>query len=262
MQALPKRFWFPPFLRWAHLFWIVFPCLLLGGSGSPTGLGVETGAAVVEPDVIGDPEMEALLLPYRKKMEAYILEPVGEVSIALTRGKPETVLGNVLADGIRWATEARLREKMDLCVMNRLGIRADLPRGQITRGEILEIIPFENYLVVLNLTADQVFKLAEQMVESGGEPVSGMEIFYRPDGEVTGVRVGGNTLDPNRVYRVLTIDYLAFGQGNMTALHEGEVVRETGLHYREMFFEYLEALAEQNRNLPTRLEPRYNPLPQ
>lgn len=225
------------------------------------GLQVELGAVVVNSETPGDPTMEAFLQPYRRKLEATMNERVGQVSIPLLRSRPESTLGNVLADGIRWATEARLRRKLDICVLNAMGIRADLPRGRITRGEILEVIPFENYLVILSLTGRQVLELAGQMVASGGEPVSGLRIFFRDDGIVTGVRVGGKPLQPDTSYLVLTIDYLAFGQGPMPALHQASKLEETGLHYRDMFFEYLAALDSENRNLPSRLEPRYRKLP-
>jgi 2',3'-cyclic-nucleotide 2'-phosphodiesterase (5'-nucleotidase family) len=94
------------------------------------------------------------------------------------------------------------------------GIRADLDAGPITYAELYSVLPFENSLIGLDLTGDQVVRMLEDGIgEHGSEiQVSGLCFEYDPNrgpgARVIEVLVGNVPLDEQRTYRVVTVDYL------------------------------------------------------
>jgi len=129
------------------------------------------------------------------------------------RRSTETALGNLITDAMRAADlgDGRIA---DVAMHNDGGIRADLDAGPITFAELYAVLPFDNILVGLDLTGEQVKAMLEDGIGSMGSEiqVSGLRFSYRMGGRsgrrVTQVEVGGQPLDPACTYRVVTINYL------------------------------------------------------
>jgi 5'-nucleotidase / UDP-sugar diphosphatase len=130
----------------------------------------------------------------------------------------ESAMGNLIADAMREAVQA------DVGFTNGGGIRADrqYPAGHtLTRRDILSELPFGNRTVLLELSGADLQAALEHgvsAVERGAgqfPQVSGMVVrvdLRRPAGQrVLGVTVGGQPLDPARVYRLATNDFMARG---------------------------------------------------
>jgi 5'-nucleotidase/UDP-sugar diphosphatase len=145
-------------------------------------------------------------------------EVIGEALVDL-EGKgaraAETNLGNLLTDILRRETEA------DLAVLNGGGIRTDIPRGPIRVKEVMDVLPFDNFPVVLRLSGREIKEILEHGVsDSGGHggkflQVSGLRFVYRksapPGGRTREIRIGNQALDPERDYTLATNDFLAAG---------------------------------------------------
>jgi 5'-nucleotidase/UDP-sugar diphosphatase len=140
---------------------------------------------------------------------------VGEAAVALPRssGGGENALGNLIVDAMR-AADLGDGRPADVAVHNDGGIRASLDAGPVTYAELYAVLPFDNALVGLDLTGAQVRELIENGMDDQGTgiQVSGLAFTYsmnKPRGRrVMEVTAGGQPLDPERVYRVVTIDYL------------------------------------------------------
>jgi 5'-nucleotidase/UDP-sugar diphosphatase len=135
----------------------------------------------------------------------------------------EAAIGNLIADAMRASTKA------DVAIMNGGGIRSGrvfAPGAQITRRDVLAELPFDNKLVVLDITGAELKAAIEnglsQLPNAGGRfpQVSGMTIeanISRPPGSrVVSIRVGDQPLDEKRTYRVATNDFLARGSDGYT----------------------------------------------
>ncbi len=84
---------------------------------------------------------------------------VAHTRIALTRSMSaagESVLGDLVADAQRAALQA------DLALMNAGGLRADLPAGPITWGDVLTVHPFGNRLLRITMTGAQLLHALEE----------------------------------------------------------------------------------------------------
>lgn len=144
-------------------------------------------------------------------------------------------MGNVIADAMRAATGA------DIGFTNGGGIRADRTYDAgtvLTRRDILTELPFGNVTVVTELPGSQILAALENgvsQVEKGAgrfPQVSGMSFAFdasAPAGSrVSEVMVGDQPLDPNKVYKVATNDYMLGGGDGYAALGGGNVIINTG----------------------------------
>ena len=110
------------------------------------------------------------------------------------------------------------------------GVRADLPKGTITYGDVVDIAPFENKIAFTTLSGADVLELFEQIAAVGGEGVSrGVRLVIKKDAATSkytleSATINGEPVDPQRDYRITTIDYLLGGTDKMGAFKKGRNV--------------------------------------
>jgi len=103
-----------------------------------------------------DEEVAARLQELIELQEAVLQEPVGEAKDAMSSARApgvrtqEMPLGSLVADAYRAAAAA------DIAVANGGDIRADLPSGTVTKGDIISVLPFGNTLMVKAVTPAQL----------------------------------------------------------------------------------------------------------
>jgi len=162
---------------------------------------------------------------------------VGALSTAVVRSR-----GVVSGSAGNWVTDVmRARLGSDVAIQNRGGIRADLAAGELTRRDLFAILPFGNTLVELELTGAELRATVEKALgdtRHSGIEVSGMTVQYAgtwPEGRVTGLRVGGEPLEPERRYTVATNSFLAGGgDAYFPAAALDRDVLDTGLILRDV----------------------------
>jgi 2',3'-cyclic-nucleotide 2'-phosphodiesterase (5'-nucleotidase family) len=171
-------------------------------------------------------EVKALVDAALAEAAETINQPIGETAVALqTQSVGEFALGNLVVDAMLDADIDG--QQADIAMHNNGGIRADLPKGPISFGQLYAVLPFDNQLMALELTGEQVLRILEHSVSSspGKMLVAGMTFEFdmsRPEGErVLKATVGGAPLDPAQLYRVVTIDYLASGGDGQGTFLEG-----------------------------------------
>lgn len=190
-----------------------------------------------------DPEAASILAKYKPKVDQLNKKVVGHSSVDLygavavgsnprTVRTKETALGNLVVDGMLYEAnqagskaEEGKRFKADMALQNGGGIRTNLKAGDITQGAVQEILPFNNDVVVLKLTGQEIWDALENGVskapsEYGGFPhVAGMKFTYdssKPANKrVTGVHVktdnGYVPLDLKKTYNLATNIFTAKG---------------------------------------------------
>ena len=105
-----------------------------------------------------------MINPYKEKLEAEMNEVliISAEEFPKERGKPETNLGNLITDlcfnHAAWKLyQDSIIDKPDFCLLNFGGLRTSLPKGEITKGKIYELMPFENELVFFNFETSPNF---------------------------------------------------------------------------------------------------------
>lgn len=186
-------------------------------------------------------QAEAFVRPYSRQVDSLMKPVVGRVARYMACNKPESELSNLLTDILMW-TGKKYGEQPDFGVYNMGGIRAALAGGEVDLGDILDVAPFENKVSFLTLTGASVKKLFGQIAARGGEGLShGVELEITPDGKLLKAMLNGKEVEESRSYRVVTLDYLAQGNDQLTAFKEKTNVNEpkgTDANVRSLIAEF------------------------
>lgn len=185
--------------------------------------GVERSRIIVDSRYDQNPDQAAAnyLAPFKRVNDSIMGPIMGRVAHNMHPDRPESDLTNLLADILVWAAKD-YNETPVLGVYNKGGVRADLTKGDVTYGDILDVAPFENKISFITLTGEQLMQLFAQIAKKGGEGVSkGTELVITKDGQLVSARLHGKEIDPQAEYRVTTINYLLEGNDGMTAFTQG-----------------------------------------
>lgn len=173
-----------------------------------------------------DAGLEALLKPYRNGVDSLNHVKVGKLAMKMERESPE--MFNFVSDFImRRAGE--LSDNVDFALVNKGGIRHGLDKGPVYEGEIISMMPFYNYVTVIDILGSDLIPAFNQMAKVGGQALGGdIDVTFDPeDSELEEILINGQPLIPEQTYRVATIDYLAKGGDYMPTLARGEVVAKS-----------------------------------
>lgn len=155
-----------------------------------------------------------------KRTQKYFKTVVTKTDRSLTSNRlivrrGECELGNLTTDALKWKSGA------DIAVVNNGTLRADLPEGNVTRGDILAIFPFGNRLEIANIDGKTVREMLEHSVYGypatfgGFLSVSGMTFSFdpsKPIGQrVEEIFINGQPLDEHKIYKMATADFLMLG---------------------------------------------------
>lgn len=161
------------------------------------------------------PEFEEMILPYKERLDLEMNTVIGQSAKELNKaGRGETTLGNFVADIQKEYAEETFGYPVDISIINNGGLRNILPEGNITLRNIFELSPFDNYLYILELNADDVKKLAQFAAEKKILAINGMTITTEND-ILTEFTVQGKPLEEGRNYLLAINDYLANGGDQM-----------------------------------------------
>jgi 2',3'-cyclic-nucleotide 2'-phosphodiesterase (5'-nucleotidase family) len=192
----------------------------------------------VDESVPQDSSWLAYLAPYRDSLDSYYGEIIARAAEDFELAKPESPLSNLAADMLRRRASREMQDHVDIGITNNGSLRNGLPAGAITRGQLFEMMPFADRLVLLKLKGDQVLNLADQIAGVGGQALSGMRM--RIDGyKAKDVLVGSESVRINAFYWVATSSYLADGNGPFPALWKATDRIDFEITIREVFEEYL-----------------------
>jgi 2',3'-cyclic-nucleotide 2'-phosphodiesterase (5'-nucleotidase family) len=222
---------------------------------------------LVDASIPNDPALEKMLAPYSVKVRA--LEVViGKLEGELKKGPiGGGNLGNFVADGIRVQSSAKLGKPVVLAITNSGGLRKNnITAGDLRAADIFELLPFENALVEVDLTGEQLLKLLHVVV-SAGDALSGARIKYRMNSDNKPELVSARLLDsqgremeidPKVTYSIVTIDYLVkLGSGRYSILQEGKNVRPLGVTIRDALMDYVKAETAAGRPINAALDDRF-----
>jgi 2',3'-cyclic-nucleotide 2'-phosphodiesterase (5'-nucleotidase family) len=169
---------------------------------------------------------------------------VATLAATLVRRSDQYALGNLIADADRAAAHA------DVAIVNNGGIRADLPAGAVTWGQLFEVLPFQNFVVRLTVSGAVLRQALEHAVgaRDARAHVSGVLVRVDASGppgrRVTSVTLaGGGPLLDTAHYSLAVPDFLAAG-GSGYAMLRGVPTENTGVVDLDALIAYLRALPQ------------------
>lgn len=187
---------------------------VLGVSCGPRNFVYQLRTLPVSSQTAKDSSMLAFIAPYKDSLKTFTAGIVGKTDTGYFPERPTSNLGNLSADLVFLFADSCLKSQtgfsLDVAVLNMGGLRTALPKGEITMGNMYEVMPFENSVVVLRLNGGDVDSLFRHIIRRGGEPVSGLKLEVDEKQKYT-AWMGQRRFDSRRDYWVATSDYLAFG---------------------------------------------------
>ncbi|MDQ4141059.1 MAG: 5'-nucleotidase C-terminal domain-containing protein, partial [Bacteroidota bacterium] len=196
-----------------------------------------------------------LILPYRQKVEQRMNEVIGTAPMELKADLVESPLGNFVADLQRSQAATLLGRPIDMGLMTRGGLRYIIPYGKITVGNVFELMPFENELLVLTLPGSTVEKLFQFGAKNKILSVSNAS-FTVQNGQATNILVGGQPLDTQKTYTLAVSDYLANGGDNLGFLKEAIKTEKAGILVRDAIIQKIKQLTAQGKQVEAQIEGR------
>ena len=206
-----------------------------------------------------DAQTSAFLSPYKHVVDSVMGPVVGRSARYMTAQRPEGTLSNLLADILVWAAKD-YNEQPDLGIYNMGGVRADLPKGEVTYGDVLDVAPFENKISFVTLSGEALLELLGQIAASGGEGMShSMRMVITKDKKLVSATINGEPIDPARSYRITTIDYLLGGTDKMEAFKKGTDInapKDASNNTRFIIMNYFREMQKQGKVVDAEIEGR------
>jgi len=193
-----------------------------------------------------DPKVDQLVRRYGDLTATIADAVIGRLAAPLDRKQNpagESTLGAVLADAFLAASSDASygSQAAQIAFTNPGGIRSDMTSSlTVTFGQLYNVLPFNNNIVTMDLTGQQLLRLLEQQWESpqpkGGRimPVSsGFSYTWdasQPEGAAPGtgqrvvpgsMKLNGEPINLAASYRITVNNFMASGGDNFTLLREG-----------------------------------------
>ncbi|WP_306131866.1 bifunctional metallophosphatase/5'-nucleotidase [Roseivivax marinus] len=183
-----------------------------------TGAPIIMDAAVTENE-----ETVARIAEAAEPLDEIRNEVVAETASEID-GSRETCRAEVCEMGVLVADAMldRVQDQgIDVAITNGGGLRASIDSGEVTMGEVLTVLPFQNTLSTFRVSGSVIVEALEngvsQIEEGGGRfpQVAGMSFAVNPSAEpgsrVSDVMIGGEPIEPDTLYGVVSNNYVRNG---------------------------------------------------
>ncbi len=190
----------------------------------------------------------------------------------------ETNLGNLITDAMEAYASKNFSHQPDFAITNGGGIRASIEKGEVTKNDIITVLPFGNLISQIQVKGSDVEKAFEHSLSADTETQDGKKVLganggflqvsdslrvYYDINKASGQRINAikvlnkengeyEDLDPNRTYYVTTNDFTA-NQGDGYDMFGGQ--REEGISLDAVVAQYIKNtdLNQYNTEEPVRI---------
>lgn len=202
-----------------------------------------------------DSSLYRLTDPYRDSVDKSMNQVIGMAAVSLDKKKPEGSLGNFMADAMLFSSRDKFKLPVDAAFINYGGVRINqLPSGEVTRGKIFELMPFDNLLIVQEVKGNVLKDFLDLIAASGGWPLAGLTMQIK-DKKAINVMINGKPLDLNQTYLIANSDYVINGGDNVTMLKDLPQ-KNIGYLMRDAIFDYIKQLKNQGKDISSKVENR------
>jgi 2',3'-cyclic-nucleotide 2'-phosphodiesterase (5'-nucleotidase family) len=194
------------------------------------------------------PEMAAMLMEVQPKM-ARLKEVVAHSARMMPnlRTEPDLPLANLVADALLAKGTDYFGKPMDFALTNYGGIRVPMPEGAVILDDIEAMFPFKNYMCYAAVRGSNLQRLLEQLAKTTAfQAVSGCQVKVKGH-ELVEAKIGGEPIDPQRLYNVATIDFLLSGGDQIAVGALADDVVLTSVLIRDVVLDYLKALEAEGK---------------
>lgn len=181
-----------------------------------------------------------VVAPYKQKVDSVMAPMLGVSLTGMSGSRPESLLSNWAADVMVEYSTFHDGKRADMGLVNIGGLRNNMPKGIVRRGDIMLISPFQNKLSVVTLTGAELMELFSDIAAVGGEGVSKeVRLVITKDGKLVSALLSGKKIKSKKLYRIATLDYLAEGNDKMYSLKKAHSVWVSDKFTRDCMMQYI-----------------------
>ena len=207
-----------------------------------------------------DSQIVRMYLPFKNKLEKDMGRVISRTEKEMFKQKPESYLTNFLADLLLFeakieAEKSNLKINPNISYFNYGGIRSFLPEGEITVGNVFELMPFENEMVFIQLSGNQIQEFLNQLAQKGGDSVGGVR-FLISNEKAKNIKINGVDLKLSEKYWIVTNDYVADGGDGLTIFTKRFKIIKSGIKIRSLIINHLEKIHKKGEVIKVELDGR------
>ena len=166
--------------------------------------------------------IETYIAPYRKRINEVLDSTLAYAPKLITKeiGTYNTAAGNLMADIVLSEAnpifKSRNGKEIDFVLLNHGGIRSIISSGNVSARTAYEVMPFENSIVVVELSGKSVLEMVGFLINSKrAHPIAGMQIILDRTNQLKSLKIQNEPFIEKRNYFVATSDYLVTGGDDM-----------------------------------------------
>ena len=200
----------------------------------------------INQQVLSDSTIVKYYQPFKKNLEESLMNtPISYSPETYKKndGELNSTLSNMFADATYEMSNPVFNkmsgENIDIVLLNYGGIRSIISKGNISEKTAFELMPFENSIVVLELSGLSIIKMIDYLRKVKLQhPISGLQITLNNDYSVNEVKINGVSIENEKKYYVATTDYLLEGGDKMYFLAETTKTTDINYKMRDILIDY------------------------
>lgn len=202
----------------------------------------KTARVHIEAEIPEDPEVLEMLGEYQKVGADELNVVIGSSRHALTGD--QKIIRNFKSPICELVCNAYMKKTgADLAIVNSGGIRAGLPKGEITYKHVLKVSPFGNTLCTVELTGGELIAYLEKAVamkkETGAfAQLSGVTVRVHENKVVSAFVNNAPVIDKD-IYKLVVPSYMAAGGDAYPSLTDHPRFIDTGFLDADVLREYI-----------------------
>lgn len=209
------------------------------------------GPLLIDAAVVEDGDVKARIAEAAEPLDEIRNRVVAEAAEPIEGNRDvcramECSMGNLVAD----AMLDRVKDQgIDVAIANSGGLRASIDAGEVTMGEVLTVLPFQNTLSTFQITGATLVEALENgvsQIEDGAgrfPQVAGMTFTVDPSAEpgsrISDVMVGGAPVEMDKVYGAVSNNYVRNGGDGYAMFKDAENAYDYGPDLADVTAEYL-----------------------
>lgn len=210
-------------------------------------------------DINSIDNIDSFIEPYKLKVDKKMNTILSFTKIDLVRtdGVLESTMGNLMADMCYEKSNpifnSRTGKNIDFALFNYGGIRAGITKGNITTANAFNLMPFENTLVVAELTSKKINELVQYLIDNRkAHPIS-KHIQLSISDKSFELKIQNKKLDTSKTYFVLTSNYLQKGGDHMDFFSNPVTLHSLDYKVRNAIIDYFSEKDTVYSNLDNRI---------
>lgn len=200
----------------------------------------------INQQVLSDSSIVKYYQPFKKNLEESLMNtPISysQETYKKNDGELNSSLSNMFADAIYEMSNPVFKKMsgkdIDIVILNNGGIRSIISKGNISEKTAFELMPFENSIVILELSGSSIIKMIDYLRKVKLQhPIRGLQIILNNDFSVNEANINGVGIEKEKKYSVATTDYLLEGGDKMYFLAETTKTIDINYKMRDVLIDY------------------------